>query len=71
MANENDNREFKRFYVSLVRELRGFYIDALAYDEESLRLYLNEYYGKMWCSVYTEKPCSVTERVIGEILVVR
>ena len=48
--------KLKLFYVSLVRSLRGYYVAFLAPDEATVRAHLAEYYGRLWCSVYTEKP---------------
>lgn len=46
----------KLFYVSLVRSLLGYYVTFLAPDEATVRSHLAKYYGKLWCSVYSEKP---------------
>ena len=59
----------KKFYVTLVYELKGYCIKAYAPDEITLRRHLKDYYGRLWCSVYPEdrRP---PERVIGETLYV-
>ena len=57
----------KKYYVTLVEELAGFCVEALAPDESTLRKHLFETYGKLWCSVYKEKPI---ERIIGAVLYV-
>lgn len=46
--------EMKKFYVSLVRGLIGYYVVFEAPDEETVRNHVAEYFGRMWCSVYTE-----------------
>ena len=43
-----------RYYVSLCRGLMGYYVQFLAPDEETVRRHAAEYFGRMWCSVYTE-----------------
>ena len=55
----------EKYYVTLVRELRGYCLEAHAPDEDVLREYLANNYGNMWCSVYREKP---PEAVIGEAI---
>ena len=57
----------KTFYVTLVQELQGHCIVAYAPDERTLRAHLADTYGKLWCSVYEEKP---SERIIGDPLFV-
>ncbi|MFA4834949.1 MAG: hypothetical protein WC749_02590 [Dehalococcoidia bacterium] len=57
----------KKYYVTLVRELTGFCIVAMAPDENTLREHLARNYGNLWCSVYKEKP---PERIIGDVLYV-
>ena len=47
--------EKKRFYVSLVRGLMGYYVLFEAEDEMTVRNHVAEYFGRMWCSVYTEE----------------
>lgn len=42
------------FYVSLCRGLTGYYVQFFAPDEETVRCHVAEYFGRMWCSVYTE-----------------
>lgn len=46
----------KLFYVSLVRSMLGYYMTFLAPDEATVRSHLAKYYGRLWCSVYTERP---------------
>ena len=41
------------FYVSLVRGLQGCYVKILANDEEVVRKHCLEYYGRLWCSIYS------------------
>jgi len=55
----------KDFYLTQTRELQGYCIAAVAPNETTLRKHIAKTYGKLWCSVYTEKP---PERLIGEIL---
>lgn len=55
--------ENKMFFVTLTQELSGYCLVAYAPDESTLRSYLADKYGKVWCSVYTEKPL---EAIIGE-----
>jgi hypothetical protein len=40
-------------------------IKAIAESEHDVRRHAEKYYGKLWCSVYEEKP---SETVIGETL---
>ena len=47
----------KLFYVSLCRSLGGYYITFLAEEESIVRDHVRTYYGGVWCSIYTEKPC--------------
>lgn len=42
------------YYLSLVRGLTGYYVKFTAPDEETVREHAAMYFGKMWCSVYTE-----------------
>lgn len=46
----------KLFYLSLTRSLLGFYVAFLAPDESVVREHAAKYFGRMWCSVYTEDP---------------
>jgi len=43
------------YYVSLVNSLFGYYLKFNAYSEEIVREHLLEYYGKLWCSIYSEQ----------------
>ena len=42
------------YYASLVRGLRGYYVKFKAPSEEIVRMHLSKYFGRMWCSVYTQ-----------------
>ena len=44
----------KRFYLSLVRGLIGYYVLFEAPDEWTVRRHASEYFGRLWCSVYEE-----------------
>lgn len=57
----------KIYYVTLVQELQGYCIKAMAPSEGILRKHLHKYYGRLWCSVYKENP---PEDVIGHTLYV-
>ena len=41
------------YYVSLVHGLFGYYVKFLAPSEQIVRRHLHEYFGRMWCGVYT------------------
>jgi len=41
------------YYISLCRGLTGYYVYVKAPDEETVRKHAAEYFGKLWCSVYT------------------
>ena len=43
-----------KFYVSLVRGLVGYYVLFEAPDWATVRQHVAAYYGRMWCSVYSE-----------------
>ena len=43
----------KEYYVSLCRELVGYYVKFLAPSEEIVREHCVMYFGKLWCYVYT------------------
>jgi len=45
---------YEAFYISLVRELHGYYVKVIASNEDVVREHCMEYYGKLWCSVYNE-----------------
>jgi hypothetical protein len=50
----------KKFYVSLVKDLLGYYLEFEADEKETVRLYLRaEYFGPEWklpwCSEYSEE----------------
>jgi hypothetical protein len=56
--------EIKPFYVSLTKDLLGYYLKIEADSEETVRLYLEREYGQggnkpfikwelPWCSIYT------------------
>lgn len=47
--------EMKKFYVSLVRGLTGYYVLFEAEDEMTVRNHVAAYFGRLWCSVYTEE----------------
>ena len=42
------------YYASLVRGLIGYYVKFSAPAEEIVRMHLAKYFGRMWCSVYTQ-----------------
>lgn len=41
------------FYLSLNRGLVNYYVKFQAPDEETVRHHAAEYFGRLWCSVYT------------------
>lgn len=43
-----------KYYVSLVRGLIGYYVLFEAPDEWTVRRHVSEYFGRMWCNVYSE-----------------
>lgn len=43
-----------KYYVSLVRGLLGYYVLFEAPDEWTVRRHAAEYFGRMWCNVYSE-----------------
>lgn len=58
------------YYVSLCRDLIGYFILFEAPDETVVREHLSKYYGKMWCSVYTEKPTKFNPKIINNTPIV-
>lgn len=46
--------QLKRYYISLCRGLIGYYVAVDAADIEVVRQHAMKYFGKLWCSVYTE-----------------
>jgi hypothetical protein len=44
------------YYVTLVRSLTGLCVKFRAPNEAVVRQHCALYYGKLWCSVYTERP---------------
>lgn len=42
------------YYASLVHGLLGYYVKFSAPAEGIVRMYLSKYFGRMWCSVYTQ-----------------
>jgi hypothetical protein len=44
----------KIFFISLCRGLVGYYVKVIAYDEATVRRHAAEYFGRLWCSVYSE-----------------
>ena len=52
----------KKYYVSLVYDLIGYYLEYNAESEKAVREYLtrtylrNNVYKLPWCSVYSERP---------------
>lgn len=44
-----------KYYISLVHELIGYFVVVIAPSELCVRQYAAKYYGRLWCSVYTEK----------------
>lgn len=42
------------YYLSLCRGLTGYYVRFIAPNEEVVRRHALLYYGKLWCSVYSE-----------------
>lgn len=54
----------KKFYVSLVRGLFGYYIVFEAPNSDIVYKHLEEYFGRLWCSVYSEE--SFKDRVVGK-----
>jgi len=68
-----DSKDYrpKNYYVSLVRGLLGYYLKFNACSAEIVREHLLEYYGKLWCSIYTEQEFKssryyATAKVINE-----
>jgi len=51
MAN---NYMMHTYYASLIRGLIGYYVKFSAPAEEIVRRHLSKYFGRMWCSVYTQ-----------------
>lgn len=41
------------YYLSLCRGLVGYYVEFVAPDEETVRKHAQEYFGRIWCHVYT------------------
>ena len=52
----------KQYYVSLVHGLLGYFVLFEAPDEFSVRWYCKEYFGKLWCGVYTSIPKEVRKK---------
>lgn len=50
----DDDCVMHTYYVSLVRGLSGYYVKFRAPTEEIVRMHLSKYFGRMWCSVYTQ-----------------
>lgn len=44
----------KTYYLSLCRGLSGYYVKFIASDEEVVRRHAVKYFGKIWCTIYTE-----------------
>ena len=42
------------YYISLCRGLTGHYVLVHAPDEETVRKHALEYFGKIWCTIYTD-----------------
>lgn len=42
------------YYVSLCRGLMGYYVKFEAPSEEAVRNHVARYFGRIWCSVYSE-----------------
>lgn len=43
------------YYLSLTRGLVGYYVKFIAPDETTVRKHAHEYFGRLWCTVYTEE----------------
>lgn len=43
------------YYLSLARELCGYYVLFKAPNAGVVRAYAAKYYGRIWCSVYTQE----------------
>ena len=43
------------YYLSLTRELCGYYVLFKAPNAGVVRAYAAKYYGRIWCSVYTQE----------------
>ena len=41
------------YYISLCRGLTGYYVLVLAESEEVVRQHAVEYFGKIWCNIYS------------------
>lgn len=48
------DEQLKIYYVSLCRGLIGYYVKFVAPSEDAVRNHVSRYFGRMWCSVYTE-----------------
>jgi len=42
------------YYVSLVRSLMHYYVKFKARDIDHVRTHVHKYYGRLWCSIYSE-----------------
>ena len=42
------------YYLSLCQGLVGYFVKFLAPSESAVRQHAAKYFGKLWCSVYTE-----------------
>ena len=51
---EGADEIMKTFYLSLCRGLVGYYVKFIAPDEDTVRCHAAKYFGRLWCSVYTE-----------------
>ena len=71
LYNDGEDYRPKNYYVSLVYSLFGYYLKFNACSEEIVRGHLLEYYGKLWCSIYSEQefkssPYYTRAKVINE-----
>ena len=54
--------QFKKFWISLTRDLIGVYLEVEAESEEAVRNYLHKHYRRdgvwmlPWCAVYDKQP---------------
>ena len=51
------------YYLTLVRSLSGYCVKFLAPSEDVVRAHATLYYGRLWCSIYRDRP---TETCINE-----
>lgn len=65
-----ERNELKKYLVSLVGPLNGYYLRVDACDQNCVRRWANKTLGNLWCAVYKVDEPELEKKIIGEVEVI-